>query len=99
MKQWLFYISFLVFFPAHAKLFQNTYVSFEVPETWECKAFGTDWVCHSKLQEKKVEALITSTAKIAGLNDTLDQYQTYLQKEKTWLSIKKKKSLLKKLQR
>ena len=92
MKPYLLFFSILVFcFPVHArfKLFQNTYVSFEIPETWECKSFGTDWICHSKLQKKKVEALITSTAKIAGPYDTLDQYLDYLQQPKTWSNIKK----------
>lgn len=74
---------------AEAKLFQNSYVSFDIPDTWECKAFGTDWICHSKFQEKRVEALITSTAKIAGPNDTLEQYRAYLQESKTWANIKK----------
>lgn len=73
---------------ANAKLFQNTYVSFEIPEEWECKSFGTDWVCHSQLKGKNVEALITSTAKIAGPNDTLDEYKAYLERPKSW-SLKK----------
>lgn len=90
MKQSLsFFLLFFLFSPAEAKLFQNSYISFEIPETWECKAFGTDWVCHSKFQEKKVEALITSTAKIAGRLDTLEQYQAHLQQPKTWSNIKK----------
>ena len=85
MKQLFSFLSVLIFFsPVEAKLFKNSYVSFEIPETWECKSFGTDWVCHSKFQEKKVEALITSTAKIAGPLDTRQQYMDYLQQPKTW---------------
>lgn len=85
---------FLLFFcvfsiHAQAKLFQNTYISFEIPEEWECKSFGTDWVCHSKLKGKNVEALITSTAKIAGPNDTLDAYKSYLERPKSWFNLKK----------
>ena len=98
MKQIFFlFISFLFCFPVQAKLFQNSYVSFEIPETWECKAFGTDWVCHSKFQQKKVEALITSTAKIAGPNDTREQYLAYLQQTKTWSNIKKEEITSKKI--
>ena len=92
MRQILLFFSFwaLMGLPsAQAKLFQNNYISFEIPETWECKAFGTDWVCHSQFQEKKVEALITSTAKIAGPNDTLDEYLNYLKSSKSWHNVKK----------
>lgn len=94
-----FFTLFILFspFPVNAKLFQNSYISFEIPEMWECKAFGTDWVCHSKLQEKKVEALITSTAKIAGINDTREQYLAYLQQEKTWFNVKKEEITSKKM--
>ena len=94
----LFLLNFFFFFsPVQAKLFQNTYISFDIPETWECKAFGTDWVCHSKFQEKKVEALITSTAKIAGPNDTLNGYLAYLQQPKTWSNINKEQITSKKM--
>ena len=88
-KSALFSLAALLHFASQAKTFENSYISFEIPETWECKAFGTDWVCHSKFQEKKVEALITSTAKIAGANDTLSAYQAYLQQTKTWSNLKK----------
>lgn len=100
MKRIFWFLSFFIFLfsaSVHAKLFKNTYVSFEIPETWECKAFGTDWVCHSKLQEKKVEALITATAKIAGPNDTRNQYLAYLQQEKTWFNTKKEEITSKKM--
>ena len=88
MKFFLFLFCFFAI-NAQAKLFQNTYVSFEIPEEWECKSFGTDWVCHSKLKGKNVEALITSTAKIAGPNDTLDEYKLYLERPKSWYNMKK----------
>lgn len=82
-----FFIIFGLFFPfftTQAKLFQSDYLSFEIPETWTCKAFKQNWVCHDKYQNKKVEALITVTAKIAGTFDTKDNYLQYLQREKTW---------------
>jgi len=71
---------------SQAKLFKSSYVSFEVPETWVCKAFEQNWVCHDKYQEKKVEALITLTAKIAGDFDKNDNYLNYLKQEKTWVT-------------
>ena len=67
-----------------AQAFQSDYVSFKLPETWECKQFGTSYVCHDKLQQNKVEALITVTAKIAGAFDTHENYLQYLQTEKVW---------------
>ena len=98
MKFLLVFVSFFFFLQtAQAKLFQNSYISFEIPETWNCKAFGSDWVCHSKLQNKQVEALITSTAKIAGSMDTLNDYLNYLQQEKTWVNIKKEQITSKKI--
>ena len=94
----LFALIFLFFYhPLQAKTFKNSYVSFEIPETWKCKPFGTNWVCHDKLQEKKVEALITSTAKIAGSLDTREQYLNYLKQEKTWYTNKKEQITSKKL--
>ena len=86
----LFSLSFLFFFlPAQAQIFKNDYVSFEIPDSWDCKPFGTNWVCHDEIQKNKVEALITSTAKIAGPLDTREQYLNYLKNEKTWFTNKK----------
>lgn len=76
-----------VFFPAHAKIFnESEYISFEIPDSWNCKAFGQNWVCHDKYQERKVEALITVTAKIAGSFDTRENYMEYLNQEKSWFT-------------
>lgn len=91
MKRTLSLLALLLFLlpvSVSAEVFENSYISFEIPETWKCKAFGTDWVCHSKFQEKTVEALITSTAKIAGPLDTRQQYVDYLQQPKTWKNTK-----------
>ena len=96
----VFWLSFILLLPCQtvqAKLFKNSYVSFEVPDSWKCKPFGTNWVCHNEFQEKKVEALITSTAKIAGSLDTREQYLDYLKQEKTWYSNTKEQITSKKL--
>ena len=93
----LVFISVFLSQSLHAQLFKNSYVSFEIPDTWKCKPFGTNWVCHDALQEKKVEALITSTAKIAGSLDTREQYLNYLKQEKTWYTNKKEQITSKKL--
>ena len=89
LKSSLFWFLLLFFLPVQAKIFRNSYVQFEIPETWKCTPFGTNWVCHDEFQEKKVEALITSTAKIAGSLDTREQYLSYLKQEKTWFTNKK----------
>ena len=67
-------------FLVDAKIFTNSYLSFEMPENWNCKAFGTDWVCHSSLSKQQKEAMIILTAKQAGTLDTLESYESFLKK-------------------
>ena len=98
MKYITLLIAFFIFVsPAQAKLFKNSYISFEIPNTWSCKAFGTDWVCQNQTRKKRLEALITSTAKIAGRFDTLDQYLDYLQRPKRWQSSRGEQIVSKKI--
>lgn len=66
-----------------AELFQNDYVSFELPENWKCKPFKTDWVCHSVHSNKRKEAMIILTAKEAGSLDNLTEYESFLSKPRT----------------
>ena len=94
---WLTFISMLFYQPLKAQVFKNSYVSFEIPDNWKCKPFGTNWVCHDALQERKVEALITSTAKIASSLDTREQYINYLKQEKAWYTSSKELVTSKKL--
>lgn len=88
---------FIFVCPVYAKEYQNSYVSFEISNLWECKDFGTDTVCHSKSRVKNVDALITTTAKIAGGKDTLDDYQSYLEQPKIWSDAKQEEITSKKL--
>lgn len=97
MKKLLFLLCFYYVFPVQAKLFQNSYVGFEIPESWECRAFGTDWVCLKKNKTRNVQGLITVTAKISGPNDTLNQYSEFLKHPKTWFNSKKTKIISEKL--
>ena len=72
---------------SQSKLFdKSSYLNFEIPDTWDCKAFEQNWVCHDKYQNKKMEALITVTAKIAGDFDKTENYLNYLKQEKTWVT-------------
>ena len=63
---------------ASAELFNNSFISFEIPSNWKCKPFDVTWVCHSKLARKQKEAAIIMVAKEAGTLDTLTQYQSFL---------------------
>jgi hypothetical protein len=75
----------VVFFqvPSHAKLFQNSYVSFELPPRWDCHSEGTEWICRSELKPDAQTAIIILTAKEVGPTDSLAQYETYLKSPKT----------------
>ena len=70
-------------FSAGAVLFQNDYLSFELPENWKCKPFKTDWVCHSIHSRKSKEAMIILTAKEAGSLDNFTEYEKFLSKNRT----------------
>lgn len=72
---------------AQGKLFNNSYISFEIPKNWICKPFNATWVCHSKLARKQKEAVIVMVAKEAGALDNLSQYQAFLKNPR---DVKKK---------
>lgn len=68
---------------ARAALFQNSYVSFELPNNWSCKLDGTEWVCISQYADKSKEAIIILAAKEAGPTDSLPAYVTHLKTPRT----------------
>lgn len=61
-----------------AKLFSNSYVSFELPPNWTCKQEGYEHVCVSSFSKKTKEAIIILTAKKRGPQDTLVNYESHL---------------------
>ena len=63
---------------AQAKLFSNSYVSFELPPNWTCKQEGYEHVCINKFSKKEKEAIIILTAKKKGPQDSLPNYETHL---------------------
>ena len=67
-----------------AKLFASQYCEFQLPDGWQCALEGTEWVCQSTNAGRKKEAIIILAAKIRGGQDSLDQYQAYLKKQKTF---------------
>ncbi len=73
---------------AQAKLFSNSYVSFELPPNWDCNREGTEWLCVSVFEKsQQKEAIIVLTAKEVGPTDSLDQYTARL-KEPRLLPVK-----------
>lgn len=68
----------LLSFSAHAKVFRNAYISFEMPETWKCNLEQTEWVCRSEQTKESKEAIIILTAKEVGPTDSFTLYETHL---------------------
>ncbi|MBL7542944.1 MAG: hypothetical protein JNL11_03965 [Bdellovibrionaceae bacterium] len=63
---------------AHSKQFRNSYVSFEIPDRWNCILESTEWVCRSQETNESKEAIIVLTAKERGPSDTLTIYADYM---------------------
>lgn len=70
--------------PVFAKRFTNQYTEFELPLGWNCSLEGSEWVCQSENKDRRKEAIIILAAKVRGQQDSLDQYQAYLKKRKTY---------------
>ncbi len=73
---------------AEAGTFANQFIEFQLPEKWECKLDGTEWVCQSTDEQKKRDAIIVLAAKIkkAGM-DELPIYKEHLQKKQSYTSL------------
>lgn len=76
----LLVILFGFFEISHAKQFKNAYISFEIPERWECQLEATEWVCRSTDSNESKEAIIILTAKEVGPSDSLSIYEGHLKK-------------------
>lgn len=80
MYKLLFVVLFFSF-GAEAKIFRNSYVSFELGKNWSCKLENTSWVCINSTKNKGVNtAIIILTAKEKGPTDSLSLYATHLKK-------------------
>lgn len=72
-------ISLLFTFNAEAKMFRNSYVSFELGKDWSCKLEKTSWVCiNAKKSKGGNVAAIILTAKEKGPSDVLSSYEVHL---------------------
>lgn len=78
MKRTLALSLLLCSFPVGAKSFQNSYVAFEVPDNWTCTQEGVAWTCTPQGPIEAKEAVIVLAAKVAGPEDNLTAFQTYL---------------------
>jgi hypothetical protein len=63
---------------AHAKTFTNSYVSFELPDKWNCSLEQTEWVCSPGSPAESPQAIIILTAKEVGPSDSLPAYKAHL---------------------
>jgi hypothetical protein len=72
------FLSVVAMHQAEAKVFRNSYISFEMPDTWDCKLEHTEWVCRSLNQKEAREAIIILTAKEVGPTDSFTAYTTHL---------------------
>lgn len=89
----LFSFIALIVFSAEGVVFNNSYISFEIPANWKCKPFDVTWVCHSRLARKKKEAIIILMAKEAGALDSLNHYSNMLKKPMTIRGLRKGSSI------
>ncbi|MES3036509.1 MAG: hypothetical protein V4736_01260 [Bdellovibrionota bacterium] len=60
------------------KVFRNAYISFEMPDAWNCQLEQTEWVCRSQDSKESREAIIILTAKEVGPTDSFPLYETHL---------------------
>lgn len=63
---------------SYAKVFRNAYISFEMPDSWNCKLEQTEWVCRSEQSVQAKEAVIILTAKEVGPTDSFPLYDAHL---------------------
>jgi hypothetical protein len=63
---------------AAAKTFQNSYVSFEVPNDWTCTQEGISWTCSPQAVAASKDALILVSCKVAGPEDNLTNFKNFL---------------------
>lgn len=68
--------------PEPWRRFYNSYVSFNLPPEWRCRAEGTEWVCRSDDSEVARRSIVVLTAKVIGPNDNFDFYRQYLETPK-----------------
>ncbi len=79
----IFLLTCLLSFGAQAKIFQNKFISVDLPIGWECTLEGTEYICQSTIEERKKEAIFVFAAKMRAKSDSLEYYKAYLKKRKS----------------
>lgn len=77
-------IMLLLSTPVLAKRFSSQYCEFELPAGWSCALEGAEWVCQASSKDRQKEAIIILAAKHRGTQDSLESYEDYLKKVKTF---------------
>jgi hypothetical protein len=62
-------------FQSKAEVFNNAYLSFELPDQWKCHLEATEWICRHSAEKAGKEAIIIFAAKEAGPNDSFSIYE------------------------
>ena len=74
-----------------AKVFSNSYISFKIPDEWNCISEKTEWICRHRKQKESKEAVVILTSKQANLaKDNLSAYFKHLKKPQLIYSRDKK---------
>lgn len=69
-------------FAVNAKTFQNSYVAFDLPDDWACMQEGVAWTCTPQNAIQSKEAVIVLAAKVAGPEDTVPAFLSFLKQPK-----------------
>ncbi len=72
------------------KKFVNSYVEFDLPDTWQCNQEGGQHVCQPINPDQRKEAIIVMASKYKGPDDDLKQYQARLEQKRKVKDIKGK---------
>lgn len=78
-----FLIAFLSF-NLFAKKFSNEFIEFQLPNGWDCRTMGTEWLCQSSDALRQQEAIIIFTSKERNEEDNINSYFKYLKKKKSY---------------
>jgi len=67
---------------AHSRSFSNSFVTFDLPDTWKCNLEDSDWVCNEQTTARLTSIMVLAAKRI-GPGDTMDKYFDYLARPKT----------------
>ncbi|MBN1113910.1 MAG: hypothetical protein JXA66_01080 [Oligoflexia bacterium] len=73
-------VAFLLISGAEAKKFANSYIEFDMPDTWNCKPEGGQHICQPVNPEQRKEAIVVMASKYKGPGDEMKEYYLRLQK-------------------